>query len=191
MPVYNTRTSCIWYCDRTHRLQTVRRTDIRAFNVSADALYSRVVCRITAGGAASGAAAAAGGGGGEGGAVVIPMPPVIGMPTYDPARVLQVQQLARIVKLFSVVDGMFVLVWSLSITPLLAAVALCAAGYYGATKFKVPYVGLVCIITSSHHHIALTATVIGPHFIVCVVCTVYVVSARFDRIPCVLDGVSR
>ncbi len=68
---------------------------------------------------------------------------VVGGVAHDPARCLLAFQLSRIVKLFAVVDGCFLLIWSFSFTPLLAAVALCAAGYYGAHKYKLGYLLLV------------------------------------------------
>jgi len=63
-----------------------------------------------------------------------------GQQVDDPQRVLDAFQLSRAVKLFAIVDGVFLLIWSFQIWYLALGVVLAICGYYGATHYRAPYV---------------------------------------------------
>jgi len=77
------------------------------------------------------AAGGGGGGGGGGGA--------------DPQRIHDAWQLARAVKMFAVIDGIFLLLLSFSNWPFVVAVCMAMSGYYGAQHFRLRYVCLYVI----------------------------------------------
>jgi len=68
------------------------------------------------------------------------IPPVGGANNGN--RVLESWQLGRAVKMFSIVDGIFLLLWAFSNWPLVFAVLLAICGFYGATHYKLPFVCL-------------------------------------------------
>jgi len=63
----------------------------------------------------------------------------------DNNRVLESWQLGRAVKMFSIVDGIFLLLWAFSVWPLVFAVLLAICGFYGATHYKLRYVCLYVV----------------------------------------------
>jgi len=63
----------------------------------------------------------------------------------DNNRVLESWQLGRAVKMFSIVDGIFLLLWAFSMWPLVFAVLLAICGFYGATHYKLRYVCLYVV----------------------------------------------
>jgi len=73
----------------------------------------------------------------------LPIPAPVG--GGDNNRVLQSWQLGRAVKMFSIVDGIFLLLWAFSMWPLLFAVLLAICGFYGATHYKLRYVCLYVV----------------------------------------------
>jgi len=61
------------------------------------------------------------------------------------ARVVEAWQLGRAVKMFSIVDGIFLLLWAFSTWQFLFAVFLAICGFYGATHYKLSYVCLYVV----------------------------------------------
>jgi len=60
-------------------------------------------------------------------------------------RVIEAWQLGRAVKMFSIVDGIFLLLWAFSKWELVFAVVLAICGFYGARQYKLPYVCLYVV----------------------------------------------
>jgi len=60
-------------------------------------------------------------------------------------RVLDAWQLGRAVKMFAIVDGIFLFIWSFTYWPLAVAVCLAICGYYGAQHYRLPLVVLYVI----------------------------------------------
>jgi len=58
----------------------------------------------------------------------------------DPQRIMDASQLGKAVKMFAIVDCVFLLIWSFSFWPLAIAVFLAICGYYGALHYRLPYV---------------------------------------------------
>jgi len=63
----------------------------------------------------------------------------------DPQRSMDVLQLSRAVKMFAIIDAIFLLLWSFSFWPLAIAVCMAMSGYYGAQHFRLRYVCLYVI----------------------------------------------
>jgi len=61
-------------------------------------------------------------------------------PIEDPQRMIDAWQLGRAVKMFAIVDCVFLLIWSFSYWPLAIAVFLAICGYYGALHYRLPFV---------------------------------------------------
>jgi len=72
------------------------------------------------------------------------LPVNIAPPAHDPVRVFDAARLQRFIKLFAVIDGVFLLIWSVMrfYWPLAVGVCLAASGYYGAVNYKAGYVAL-------------------------------------------------
>jgi len=84
--------------------------------------------------------------GGQYPAVVADLPVAIAMDQGDPytrhQRLIDVYRLSRAVKLFAVIDGVFLLLWALTLPYMAIAVFIPIAGYYGAMLYKRPYIWL-------------------------------------------------
>ena len=87
-----------------------------------------------------------GAGGAAGGPGMIAIP--IGAANLGPVadvNLLRTLQLSKTVKLFSLIDVVFVIIWSIAFWPLILAVGFCMAGYIGATQFRPALVSLYAV----------------------------------------------
>ncbi len=61
----------------------------------------------------------------------------------DQEQSLMARQLARAVKMFAVIDAIFLVVWSFTYWPLILGVLLAMCGYFGANRFRSGYIIIV------------------------------------------------